>query len=78
MFVVSWPPSCLTLQEALSVAKQQVELGAQVLDINMDEGMLDGKAAMTRFLNLISSEPDVAKVCVGEGGRGGVGVGVLV
>lgn len=62
------------------MAKQQVELGAQVLDINMDEGMLDGKAAMTRFLNLISSEPDVAKVCVGEGGwrRGGVGVGVLV
>jgi len=54
------------------VAKQQVELGAQVLDINMDEGMLDGKAAMTRFLNLISSEPDVAKVCVEEEGRGGV------
>ena len=52
------------LQEALSVAKQQVELGAQVLDINMDEGMLDGKAAMTKFLNLIATEPDVARVCV--------------
>lgn len=46
------------------MAKQQVELGAQVLDINMDEGMLDGKAAMTRFLNLIASEPDVARVCM--------------
>ena len=44
------------------MAKQQVELGAQVLDINMDEGMLDGKAAMSRFLNLIASEPDVTKV----------------
>lgn len=49
-------------QEALSVAKAQVEMGAQVLDINMDEGMLDGPAAMTRFCNLIASEPDVAKV----------------
>ena len=48
--------------EALSVAKLQVENGAQVLDINMDEGMLDGVAAMTRFCNLISSEPDIAKV----------------
>ncbi|XP_077050200.1 methionine synthase isoform X1 [Siphateles boraxobius] len=49
-------------EEALSIAKAQVEMGAQVLDINMDEGMLDGSAAMTRFCNLISSEPDIAKV----------------
>lgn len=40
----------------------QVEMGAQILDINMDDGMLDGPAAMTRFCNLISSEPDIAKV----------------
>ena len=44
------------------MAKEQVENGAQVLDINMDEGMLDGKSAMTKFVNLISSEPDIAKV----------------
>ncbi|XP_068795349.1 methionine synthase isoform X3 [Struthio camelus] len=49
-------------EEALSVAKVQVEMGAQILDINMDDGMLDGPAAMTRFCNLISSEPDIAKV----------------
>lgn len=48
-------------EEALAVAKQQVENGAQVIDVNMDEGMLDGVAAMTKFLNLISSEPDIAK-----------------
>ena len=48
--------------EALAVAKVQVENGAQVLDINMDEGMLDGVAAMARFCNLISSEPDISKV----------------
>jgi len=47
---------------ALDVAKEQVEMGAQVLDINMDEGMLDGKSAMTKFLNLIATEPDVCKV----------------
>ena len=47
---------------ALSVAKQQVENGAQVIDINMDEGMLDGEAAMVKFLNLIASEPDISKV----------------
>jgi 5-methyltetrahydrofolate--homocysteine methyltransferase len=47
---------------ALSVAKQQVENGAQVIDINMDEGMLDGEAAMTKFLKLIASEPDIARV----------------
>jgi 5-methyltetrahydrofolate--homocysteine methyltransferase len=49
-------------EEALSVAKQQVENGAQIIDINMDEGMLDGEAAMVKFLNLIASEPDIAKV----------------
>ena len=48
--------------DALSVARHQVENGAQVIDINMDEGMLDAKAAMTRFLNLIGSEPDIARV----------------
>lgn len=49
-------------EEALSIAKAQVEMGAQVLDLNMDEGMLDGVSAMTRFCNLIASEPDIAKV----------------
>jgi len=49
---------------ALVVARQQVEGGANVLDVNMDEGMLDGKAAMTRFLNLLSAEPDIAKLPV--------------
>ncbi|KAK6182786.1 hypothetical protein SNE40_010391 [Patella caerulea] len=49
-------------EEALSIAKLQVENGAQVLDINMDEGLLDGIAAMNKFINLISSEPDIAKV----------------
>jgi hypothetical protein len=44
------------------VAKDQVENGAQVLDINMDEGMLDGVSAMTQFVNLIASEPEVSKV----------------
>ena len=48
--------------QALSVARQQVENGAQVIDINMDEAMLDSKAAMMRFLNLIASEPDIARV----------------
>lgn len=49
-------------QEALAVAKLQVENGAQILDINMDEGMLDGVACMSKFVNLISSEPEIAKV----------------
>ncbi len=49
-------------EDAVSVAKQQVENGAQVIDINMDEGMLDGKEAMVRFLNLIASEPDISRV----------------
>ncbi|MBR7790974.1 methionine synthase [Undibacterium sp. FT147W] len=48
--------------DALAVARQQVENGAQVIDINMDEAMLDSLAAMTRFLNLIASEPDIARV----------------
>lgn len=50
--------------EALDVAKQQVENGAQIIDINMDEGMLDAEAAMVRFLNLIAGEPDIARVPV--------------
>jgi 5-methyltetrahydrofolate--homocysteine methyltransferase len=49
---------------AVTVAKQQVENGANVLDVNFDEGLLDGAACMTRFLNLIASEPDIAKVPV--------------
>jgi 5-methyltetrahydrofolate--homocysteine methyltransferase len=49
-------------EQALSVARQQVENGAQVIDINMDEAMLDSKAAMVRFLNLIASEPEISRV----------------
>ncbi|WP_256377768.1 methionine synthase [Paraburkholderia pallida] len=48
--------------EALAVARQQVENGAQIIDVNMDEAMLDSKAAMVRFMNLIASEPDIARV----------------
>lgn len=48
--------------EALDVARSQVEDGAQIIDVNMDEGMLDGKAAMVRFLNLCAAEPDICKV----------------
>jgi 5-methyltetrahydrofolate--homocysteine methyltransferase len=48
----------------LAIARQQVEAGAQVIDVNMDEGMLDGKAAMARFLSLIASEPDISRVPV--------------
>ena len=51
-------------EDALAVARQQVENGAQVIDVNMDEAMLDSKAAMVKFLNLIASEPDIAKVPV--------------
>jgi 5-methyltetrahydrofolate--homocysteine methyltransferase len=47
---------------ALSVARQQVESGAQVIDVNMDEGMIDGVAAMRRFLTLVASEPDISRV----------------
>jgi len=49
---------------ALTVARQQVEGGAQVIDVNMDEGMIDSEATMTRFLNLVASEPDIAKLPV--------------
>ncbi len=49
-------------EEALSVARQQVENGAQVLDINMDDALLDGVSAMTTFLNLLQSEPDIARI----------------
>jgi len=51
-------------EQALSVARQQVENGAQIIDINMDEAMLDSQAAMVRFLNLIASEPDISRVPV--------------
>src|SRR5688572_10598771 len=51
-------------EEALSVARQQVESGAQVLDVNMDDALLDGVKAMTTFLNLLQSEPDIAKIPV--------------
>ncbi|MFM1908949.1 MAG: hypothetical protein RLZZ591_2626, partial [Pseudomonadota bacterium] len=50
--------------QALSVARQQVENGAQIIDVNMDEAMLDSQAAMVRFLNLMASEPDIARVPV--------------
>jgi 5-methyltetrahydrofolate--homocysteine methyltransferase len=49
-------------EEALAVARQQVESGAQILDVNMDDALLDGEKAMTHFLNLIQSEPDIAKI----------------
>ncbi|MEN9323235.1 MAG: Methionine synthase [Bacteroidota bacterium] len=51
-------------EEALTVAREQVEGGAQIIDVNMDEGMLDGVYAMTKFLNLIAAEPDIARVPV--------------
>lgn len=49
-------------EEALSVARQQVENGAQILDVNMDDALLDGVEAMTTFLNLLQSEPDIARI----------------
>jgi cobalamin-dependent methionine synthase I len=49
-------------EQALAVARQQVENGAQIIDINMDEAMLDSKAAMVRFLNLIAGEPEISRV----------------
>ncbi|MEJ2905355.1 methionine synthase [Pedobacter panaciterrae] len=49
-------------EAALAVARQQVEGGAQVIDVNMDEGMIDSEASMTKFLNLIASEPDISKL----------------
>ncbi|MEX0635350.1 MAG: dihydropteroate synthase, partial [Ferruginibacter sp.] len=51
-------------EEALSVARQQVENGAQILDVNMDDALLDGVSAMTTFLNLLQAEPDIAKIPV--------------
>ncbi len=48
--------------EALKIAKQQVESGASIIDVNVDEGLIDSEAVMTRFLNLVSSEPDICKV----------------
>ena len=48
--------------EALSVARDQVENGAQIIDINLDEGLIDSEKAMVRYLRLISSEPDISKV----------------
>ena len=51
-------------EEAVAVARQQVEAGAQIIDVNMDEAMLDSARAMTRFLNLIAAEPDIARVPV--------------
>src|SRR5690606_23375638 len=51
-------------EEALEIARKQVDSGAQIIDVNMDEGMLDGKEAMVLFLNLIASEPDIARVPV--------------
>ena len=49
-------------EEALSVAQDQVEGGAQIIDVNMDEAMLDSESAMTKFLHLVASEPDIAKL----------------
>ena len=50
--------------EAVEVARQQVASGAQILDVNMDEGLIDSEKAMTRFLNLIAVEPDIARIPV--------------
>ena len=49
-------------EEALAVARQQVENGANMIDVNFDEGLLDGEASMTKFLNLIAAEPDISRV----------------
>jgi len=48
--------------EALAIARHQVDGGAQILDINMDDGLIDGKEAMVRFLNLIAAEPDICRI----------------
>ena len=53
-----------SIRGALAIARHQVENGAQIIDVNMDEGMLDGEAAMTKFLNYIMTEPEIAKVPV--------------
>jgi len=49
-------------EEALEIARHQVEGGAQILDVNMDDGLIDGKKAMLRFLNLVMAEPDIARI----------------
>ena len=49
---------------AVEVARSQVENGAQIIDVNMDEGLLDGQAAMREFLNLIAAEPDISRIPV--------------
>ena len=49
-------------EEALGIARQQVENGAQVLDVNMDDALLDGEVEMVKFLNLLQSEPDIARI----------------
>src|SRR5688572_6503212 len=49
-------------EEALQIARDQVEGGAQIIDVNMDDGLIDGKEAMVKFLNLIASEPDISRV----------------
>src|SRR5690606_7285862 len=51
-------------EEAIEVARQQVESGANIIDVNMDDALLDGEAAMARYLNLIAAEPDICKVPV--------------
>src|SRR5579864_4376678 len=51
-------------EAALGVARQQIEAGAQIIDVNMDEGLLDGEQAMTTFLRLIAAEPEIARVPV--------------
>jgi 5-methyltetrahydrofolate--homocysteine methyltransferase len=50
------------ISEALDIARHQVEGGAQILDVNFDDGLIDGKASMIKFLNLIASEPDIARI----------------
>ena len=52
----------MEITAAIEVARQQVENGAQIIDINMDEAMLDSEKAMVKFLNLIASEPDISRV----------------
>ena len=59
-------------EDAVEVARQQVENGAQILDVNMDEGLIDSEAAMVRFLNLIASEPDIARIPVARSRKNAV------
>ena len=54
-------------EEALAIARAQVENGAQIVDCNFDEGLLDGKAAMTKFLNMLASDPDCSRVSTDSG-----------